>query len=329
MKIFTWNVHGTFMNALAKTGHDFYVPIKRGRPYNYDGRTPGYIWPHTIHQISVSEIKKIKYDLIIFQTPQQVFEEQYKVLSESQRNLPKIYIVHSTFRRDPRKRRRKDIKKLVKYLMEEVIPAMDAIVHVTKYNLKQWTTYFPQTKSKSLAIYNGIEIPKNVKWVGDNPHAVNVTVSLPTRPECGREIWLKVKEKAPLMLYGTDSEKFGGKGIIQNKDLRKEIAQYRLYFNPTAVSSMPMAMLEAMSIGLPVVSTKTMELPNIIKNGVNGFISNNPNVLASKINLLLKDKKLAEKLGRAAQKTIRNKFSMKRFVRQWNDLINKTAAKSK
>lgn len=321
LNIFAWNVHGTFMNTLVKTGHDFYLPAKKGRPYNYDGKTPGYVWPKNVHEIKVSEIKKHRYDLVLFQTPQQVIEEQYKVLSPGQRRLPQIYIVHSPFRKDPRKRKNRE--ELVKRLRKDIIPRINAIVHITKYNFRQWTTYFPETKQKSIVIYHGIEIPEKIRWEGTNPKAVNATNSLPTRPECGNKLWLKISKKVPLVLYGAHSEKFGGRGVLPNKLLRREIAQYRVYFNPTIASSVPMAMLEAMSIGMPVVTMKSTDMPNIIKNGVNGFISDKPEVLASKMALLLKDKKLAKKLGKAARRTIEDRFSMEKFTDSWNELFDK------
>lgn len=82
-----------------------------------------------------------------------------------------------------------------------------------------------------------------------------------------------------------------------------------------------MAMLEAMSIGVPIVSTATTELPNIIKDGVNGFISNDINVLADKLKLLINDIGLAKKLGQKAQRIIQDSFSMKRFIKEWNKLF--------
>lgn len=325
LRIFAWNVHGTFMSTLVKTGHDFYIPIKRGRPYNYDGKTRGYRWPRTARQISVPEIRKNKYDLIIFQTPQQVFEEQYKVLSAEQRKLPKIYIVHSPFKKDPRRRR--DRKELVRHIVLDIIPQIDAFVHITRYNMKQWTTFFPETKKKSVVIYHGIEIPKNIRWTGMDARAVNVTNFLPGRPECGNALWFSMSKKIPMELYGMESEKYGGTGPVQNRLLRKKLARYRVYFNPTVASSVPMAMLEAMSVGLPVVSMKSTELPYIIKNGINGFISENRDILKNKLNLLLSNKKLAEKLGKNARKTIENKFSINEFIYKWNKLLGEIIKK--
>jgi len=323
LKIFTWNVHGTFMSALVKTGHEFYIPIKPNRPYNYDGKTPGYNWPNTVHEIKVEEIKNFKYDLIILQTPQQVLEEQNLVLSEIQKKLPKIYIVHAPFKKDPRSYLKdKEKKELMYNIKNKILPTIKTIVHITKYNLNQWSLVFPEARSKSKVIYHGIEI-SNILWQGNIKKAVAAVNGLPNRIECGPDIWQKINKKVPIILFGTDSEKFGGKGPVPNDELRKEFIKYRVYFNSTTASSIPMAMLEAMSVGMPVVSTATTEIPNIIKDGVNGFISNNTDILAEKINLLLKNKKLAKKLGRKAKKTIKRKFSEKKFIKEWNNLFKK------
>lgn len=321
LNIFTWNVHGTYMSTLAKTGHNFYIPIKDGRPYNYDGKTPGYEWPETVHEIKAEEIRDLKFDLIIFQTPQQVLEEQNLVLSEDQRKLPKIYIVHSPFKKDPRTV--PDKKELLDNIREKILPAITTIVHITKYNLEQWTTIFPETKEKSIIIYHGIEIP-DVTWTGEELKAIGAVNNLPERVECGPDIWQAIVAQVPATLYGVNSEKFGGLGPIENDKLKHELARHRVFFNSATASSVPMAMLEAMSVGTPVVTTATTDLPNIIQDGRNGFISNDTNYLVGKIKLLLENKDLALKIGQAGQQTIEEKFSIDRFVNEWNMAIEAT-----
>jgi glycosyltransferase involved in cell wall biosynthesis len=155
-----------------------------------------------------------------------------------------------------------------------------------------------------------------------------VTNFLKDRPHCGYEIWEKVSKKVPNILIGDDSKKLGGIGPIRHDLLIKKLTNYRVYFNPTTDSSVPMSMLEAMSIGMPVVTLATTDLPNIIKNEKNGFISNDINFLVEKIKLLIKDKRLTQELGTKARETIENKFSMKRFINEWNDVL-KEATKSK
>lgn len=321
LKIFTWNVHGTYMNNLVKTGHNFYIPVKPGRPYNYDGKTSGYKWPKNAHEIKAKQIKDLQYDLIILQTLQQATEEQNLVLTKKQRKVPKIFIVHSPFKRDPREYfKDKEKKKMMIGIRDKILPTINAIIHVSKYGLKQWNRAFPNVKSKSKVIYHCIETP-NINWKGDTKKAVTAINNLPERIECGPDIWQKVSKKAPVVLFGANSEKFRGKGLIKNDKLKTELSKYRVYFNPTTASSLPMAMLEAMSIGLPVVTTATTDIPYIVKNGINGFTSNNTDVLSNKINLLIKNKNLAQKLGSRAKGTIKKEFSTERFIKEWNNLF--------
>jgi glycosyltransferase involved in cell wall biosynthesis len=46
-----------------------------------------------------------------------------------------------------------------------------------------------------------------------------------------------------------------------------------LFVLSSAYEGMPIALLEALATGLPVVSTHVGEVPNIVQNGVNGFVS--------------------------------------------------------
>ena len=38
LKILIWHVHGGYLNALAQIDHDWYLPVKPGRPAGYIGR---------------------------------------------------------------------------------------------------------------------------------------------------------------------------------------------------------------------------------------------------------------------------------------------------
>lgn len=316
LKIFTWNVHSGYLFSLIKTGHEFYVPIKSGRPYHYAGKNDEFRWPKNIHNIRISNIKRQKFDLIILQHPEE-FIEQSAVLSANQLKLPKIYIHHAPWR----KRKKSKKAKWSPYLKQ-----IDLFVHIVRYNREQWIRKFPETRKRCRVIYHGIEVPEDIVWSGRIKKGIAAINDL-QRPGVGLELWRDVSKKVPIDLYGTNSERFGGRGFIKNDLLREKFANYRAYFNPTTDSSLPMAVLEAMSVGLPVVTTATTELPKIIKNGFNGFISNDVNFLIAKMELLIKDKDLAKRLGENAKETVRKKFSMERFVNEWNDVFDEVLNK--
>jgi glycosyltransferase involved in cell wall biosynthesis len=62
-------------------------------------------------------------------------------------------------------------------------------------------------------------------------------------------------------------------------------------------------------------------IPEIIENGVNGFLSNDERELRGYCELLLNDAELANKLGSNARKTIEEKFNKERFLNQWNTVF--------
>ena len=67
--------------------------------------------------------------------------------------------------------------------------------------------------------------------------------------------------------------------------------------------------LEAMACGIPVIVTPSGILPELIQDGVNGFLIdyNQPEILAKKISLLLSDEQYRQKIGREARNTIEKK----------------------
>jgi glycosyltransferase involved in cell wall biosynthesis len=68
-------------------------------------------------------------------------------------------------------------------------------------------------------------------------------------------------------------------------------------------------------------------IPEIVENGVNGFISNDEEELKQYLVDLLNDEELAKKLGENARKTIVENFSQEEFIRKWDFLLKQTAKK--
>lgn len=60
---------------------------------------------------------------------------------------------------------------------------------------------------------------------------------------------------------------------------------------------LPICALEALVLGVPVVSTPVDGLRSIIQNGKNGYLSNNDDEIANYLNILICDKKLHDELS--------------------------------
>jgi len=83
--------------------------------------------------------------------------------------------------------------------------------------------------------------------------------------------------------------------------------------------------LEAMACGKPVIATPVGAIPDVINDGVNGFIvkENQHETLSKKIINLLEDKALREKIGKVAQKTIEEKYAGDVFIIQLKSVFEK------
>ena len=71
--------------------------------------------------------------------------------------------------------------------------------------------------------------------------------------------------------------------------------------------------LEAAACGLPVVGSRVGGIPDVIEDGVNGFLVNqkNANELADRLEQLLNDEELRNKLGAAGKELLQGRFSRK------------------
>jgi glycosyltransferase involved in cell wall biosynthesis len=90
------------------------------------------------------------------------------------------------------------------------------------------------------------------------------------------------------------------------------LASSTIFLLPSYHEGMPMALLEAMSWGLPVIATPVGGIPQVVTSEVNGLLVPPGNVaaLAAAITRLLEDRALSGRLGSAARAVIERDFSL-------------------
>ena len=101
-------------------------------------------------------------------------------------------------------------------------------------------------------------------------------------------------------------------GWLQTERARSALAGATIFVLPSHAEALPMALLEAMSWGLPVVTTPVGGIPQVIENEVNGLLARPGDVeaIAAAIARLMRDPELREKLGAAARRTIERSYSL-------------------
>ena len=101
--------------------------------------------------------------------------------------------------------------------------------------------------------------------------------------------------------YGDKIQFLGGK---THKELRSIYASADIFAAPSITGKngeqegFGLVILEAMASGLPVVASNSGGIPDIIKDGINGFLSEekNPENIAEKINMLLNNQNLYDSI---------------------------------
>jgi glycosyltransferase involved in cell wall biosynthesis len=109
-------------------------------------------------------------------------------------------------------------------------------------------------------------------------------------------------------------------------ELVKAYNEATVFVNTSRYSPIPSVILEAMSVGLPVVSTDNCLISDIIIDDVNGFKTNDESLMAQRISMLLSSEKECKRLGEAARQTILERFPLNRFTERWNEVFEKAGA---
>ena len=303
LKILIWHIHGSYLNTLARIDHDWFLPTKSGRPEGYGGRGPTFDLPEYVREVPAERVRDLDLDLIIYQTPRNYFEDGLAILSPAQRRLPKIYLEHNTPKPDAVNSRH---------------PIGDPdvlLVHVTHYNRLMWDN----GRVPTVVIEHSVGIDPAIEYRGGLERGITVINGMQKRPRiAGYDLFLAAREVVPLDAAGMETEAFGGLGDIPYRELHRRVAEYRFLFSPIRYTSLPLAVIEAMTIGMPVVALATTELPTVIENGRTGWVSCDPDELIARMRGLLRDPGEARRIGDNARAVARERFGLDRFRRDWN-----------
>ena len=103
-----------------------------------------------------------------------------------------------------------------------------------------------------------------------------------------------------------------------------DITEAKLFVLSSKYEGMPNALIEAMCLGLPVISTKVSGANDLIRNGENGILleNNKPQTMANAIKKVLYDPILQESLAKNATQ-LNDILDVKIIIRQWIELIKK------
>ncbi len=306
LKVLTWHTHGSYLYYLSQAPHEFYVLSKPGRPAGYAGRHGHMPWGPNVHDMPVSRARFEQFDCIIFQDDEQFEKDQFEFLSPGQRALPRIYIEHDPPRAHP---------------TDTPHPVDDPnvlLVHVTHFNALMWDN----GRTPTCVIEHGVKVPDGVSYRGDLDSGLVIVNHLARRGRrLGADVFAAARACVPLALVGMAAEELGGLGEVEHAMLPAFAARYRFLFNPIRYTSLGLAVIEAMMIGLPVVALATTEMATVIENGVSGYSDTRLATLIAHMQELTRNPALARQLGAQGRRRVLERFGIERFSAEWDGAL--------
>lgn len=313
LRIFTWHIHGSYLYYLSHAPCQFFIPKSDTAAAGYSGRSGPFKWGENVVEVPVEDVRNMQFDCILFQQRQAYLEDQYDILSEQQRRLPRIYLEHDPPRETPTDTR---------HFVDD--PEM-LLVHVTHFNRLMWNN----NRTPSKVIEHGVVIPPGARYDGSIEKGIVVINNIQARGRrLGLDVYKEVRRHIPLDIVGMGSEQVGGLGEIPPPDLPEFISHYRFLFNPIRYTSFGLAVCEAMAVGLPIVGLATTEMPVVVQNGVSGYLHTDVDFLVDRMQHLLNAPEHARELGAGARAEALRRFDIGRFAEDWLDTFQEVVAPS-
>lgn len=240
-----------------------------------------------------------------------------------------IYHFHGAFFLKQYERTSKFWKKRVKKLLE----GCDLVISISKNWRKSILEIAPNTKIEVLP--NSLHLPSTGQSFGRHNHPVNLTflghigdrkgifdllVVTKRLLDSGYELKLHVggngdidRLKENIHWLGISSS-VDYKGWLSEGQRNNLLRQTDIFVLPSYGEGMPMSILEAMSFGVPVISTEVGGIPEVVLDGQTGVLVKPGDIdtLYIKILELLLDRQKREQLGKNARILIQSKHDIRK-----------------
>ena len=306
------NNHEAYSATLAKTGHNFYV-LQHPRFHPWDTKErplPPNFFVLPGNDI-VQQLKTdISFDLILTQNR----VEHHPIMSQlaQQLNCPMLQMEHTLPWPDWDDKTTERIGNL----------PCDHNIFVADFSVGAW---FQDADDPNMTVIkHGMDTDYWDGWVGGDGKVMTAVWDYINRDRiCGFSLWKEVTEGFKVNPWG---ETPGLTAMAKDTNHLRELYRHAsMFLNTTLWSSCPFSLLEAMSVGCPIVTTATTSIPEFIKDGENGFITNDPITMRERIKDLIEDRDMAVEIGAAGRKTVLEQFGQQRFIDEWNEVLWKVA----
>lgn len=294
---------------ICKTGHQFYnldipnFPVKWQRE--------GIEVPENMHIISSVEELPHRPDIILSQN----VVDQYNIWVQisQQFDCPVLCFEHTL--PSPEWEKQGIPAKLVGDL------APNTRAFITDFSRKEWGC---EEVENAFIIRHMVDTNYFSGWEGGNGKAMCLVNAFANRKWAVGDLdeLFAIDQGENIILYGHNpgyaSQHLSGQNLI------RALREHDVFVNTSLRSPIPASLLEAASIGMPIVTTATCEIPTFFKDGENCLVFETYEECVEKTKELLGDRKLRKQLGAAARETILEHFNEERYVADWDNVLEFT-----
>lgn len=174
-------------------------------------------------------------------------------------------------------------------------------------------------------------------WNGQTNEVINFSQNMKDRAEhCNFDAFTKLAEGFNAHVYGPRNENAGALsgGYMTYDEMKQKMRDAAVYiYTGTQPACYTLNLIEAMMTGIPIVALgpkfgnslniagDLYEIPDIIKDTVNGFWSDSIEELRGRIKFLLENKDHARRIGNAGRQTAIERFGVDVVRQKWSDYL--------
>jgi hypothetical protein len=319
VRILIWHLHGSWLTSFVQGPHDYLVPVTPGRgPFGL-GRARTWDWPASVVEMPPAQLRDADVDLVVLQRPDELALAASWLGRTPGRDLPAVYLEHDA---PPAPGARHPMAGV----------AGLTIAHVTHFNALLWDC----GSSPVVVIEHGV-IDPGAAWTGELDRAAVVVNDPLTRGRTvGADLLPGFAAQAPLDVFGMrvaglaraqglDPGRVGEYDDLPQARLHAELPRRRVYVHPFRWTSLGLALIEAMFLAMPVVVVAATEAPRAVPPEA-GAISADLGELHAAVRRFSRDPVAARAAGLAAREAACARYGLKRFLRDWDQLLQEVSA---
>jgi glycosyltransferase involved in cell wall biosynthesis len=276
-----------------------------------------------------------------------------KLFSSYGRSLPLVCAIHTTINESLKG------EFFDRILFQYLLRNCNHVIFVSFNQAKYWTRKYSSLRKNSIVIHNGVDVSffDRSKFINDSkklkdklsiPHEAAVISCLAGfRPEKAHDVLIQafsgLMQDAYLILAGDGQTRGSIEKLVQELNLQRrvrflgEVDDVRpvlagcavSILASTAVEAFSMAMLESMSMGVPVVATDIGGLSEAIIPAETGYLvpPGNPEILSAALETILSDPIRRREMSNNCRRLVVSKFSQETMVKATENIFLQVASR--